>query len=167
MSSSVCRDGRTPVSSCRALRVGALCVGLCAVRCSLVASARAQVNMPDPSLIHGKAIPAPELPNGTVTVRVVREAIGNNISGQTGPRDDRRRDAARRRPTTQGRAEFPNLPPGVEGRAEATVDGEALVSDPFTVPAPGGLRVILVAGMKQAAERRKQEEAAEAARRRR
>ena len=39
-------------------------------------------DMPDPSLIHGRAIPAPELPNGTVTVRVVREAIGNNAPGQ-------------------------------------------------------------------------------------
>ncbi len=38
--------------------------------------------MPDPSQIHGKALPAPELPNGTVTVRVVRESIGNNIAGQ-------------------------------------------------------------------------------------
>ena len=61
-------------------------LGLCAL--SLVAWALglgpsfAQVNMPDPALIHGRAIPAPELPNGTVTVRVVREAIGNNISGQ-------------------------------------------------------------------------------------
>ena len=42
----------------------------------------AQINMPDPSLIHGRALPAPELPAGTVTVRVVREAIGNNVVGQ-------------------------------------------------------------------------------------
>ena len=39
-------------------------------------------DMPDPSLIHGRAIPAQELPDGTVTVRVVREAIGNNVPGQ-------------------------------------------------------------------------------------
>ena len=49
---------------------------------------------------------------------------------------------------------------GQEGRAAATVDGEAMQSDPFTVPAAGGLRVILVAGIAQAAERK----AAEAAR---
>src|SRR4030095_5543899 len=46
------------------------------------AQVSAQINMPDPSLIHGKALPAPELPSGTVTVRVVREAIGNNIADQ-------------------------------------------------------------------------------------
>ncbi|HEY6360183.1 MAG TPA: hypothetical protein VIX63_03725 [Vicinamibacterales bacterium] len=128
----------------------------------LVVPAHAQVNMPDPSLIHGKAIPAPELPTGTVTVRVVREAIGNNLAGQTVRVTT---GSASRTDSTdeQGRAEFPNLVSGVEGRADVTVDGEMLVSDPFTVPASGGLRVILVAGLKQAAERRLKREAEEAA----
>jgi hypothetical protein len=118
--------------------------------------------MPDPSLIAGKAIPAPELPTGTVTVRVVREAIGNNIAGQdvtvtlagtarTAKTDD------------QGRAEFTALQAGAQGRAEATVAGEQLVSDPFAVPSSGGLRVILVAGLAQAAERRAKDAAAAAA----
>jgi hypothetical protein len=118
--------------------------------------------MPDPSQIHGKAIPAAELPAGTVTVRVVRESLGNNVSGQqvtvtigsttkTATTDD------------QGRALFDNLPRGEQGRAEVTVSGESLVSDPFTVPAAGGLRVILVAGLAQAAERKKAEEAKELA----
>ena len=47
-------------------------------------------DMPDPSLIHGRAIPASELGDGTVTVRVVREAIGNNVAGQQVQRDGRR-----------------------------------------------------------------------------
>ncbi|MSO83997.1 MAG: hypothetical protein EXQ53_12010 [Acidobacteria bacterium] len=124
--------------------------------------AQAQINMPDPALIHGKAIPARELPNGTVTVRVVREAIGNNVSGQqvrvtTG-------GAVRTATTdTLGRAEFTNLPAGSEARAEATVADEPLVSDPFTVPSAGGLRVILVAGLKEATARAQQEAAASAA----
>jgi hypothetical protein len=128
----------------------------------LVAPAHAQLNMPDPSLIHGKAIPAPELATGTVTVRVVRETIGNNLAGQTVRVTT---GSASREDSTdeQGRAEFPNLVSGVEGRAEVTVDGEKLVSDPFMVPSSGGLRVILIAGLKQAADRRKQQEAAEAA----
>ena len=46
------------------------------------------------------------------------------------------------------------------------MDGEALVSQPFSVPTTGGLRVILVAGIAKAAERKKQEEAAAAAARR-
>ena len=118
-------------------------------------SASAQ-DMPDPSQIHGRALPAPELRDGTVTVRVVREAIGNNVGGQAvdvtvgnatqqGITDD------------QGRAEFSGLAAG-EAVASATVDGEPLFSQPFMVPTRGGLRVILVAGMARAAARRKLEE---------
>src|SRR4051812_35840887 len=118
--------------------------------------------MPDPSLINGKAIPAPELPAGTVTVRVVREAIGNNISGQLVVVKS---GATTREAKTddQGRANFDNLQPGVEARAEAVVNGEQLVSDPFSPPSSGGLRVILVAGIKEAAARKQQEDAAAAA----
>jgi hypothetical protein len=122
----------------------------------------AQIAMPDPALIHGRAIPAAELPIGTVTVRVVREAIGNNVAGQAVRLTV---NGAARNATTddQGRAEFPNLPAGAEVRAEATVNGEALVSDTFMVPATGGLRVILVAGLKDAAARKEQEASAAAA----
>jgi hypothetical protein len=43
------------------------------------------------------------------------------------------------------------------------VDGERLVSDPFEVPASGGIRIILIAGIKEASERRAREKAAEEA----
>jgi hypothetical protein len=128
----------------------------------VAASAFAQVNMPDPSLINGKAIPAPELPDGTVTVRMVREAIGNNLTGQ----DVSLTSEGRTRTVKtdeQGRAQFTNLPTGAQAVAQATVAGEKLASDPFTVPTKGGLRVILVSGLAQAAERKKQQEAAELA----
>ena len=49
---------------------------------SAVVSAYAQ-QMPDPSQIHGKAIPAPELGNSIVTVRLVRQTIANNVPQQT------------------------------------------------------------------------------------
>ena len=124
-----------------------------------VGSSPAQINMPDPSLIHGRAIPAPELATGTVTIRVVREAIGNNVSGQ---RVELTIGGQTRAATTdqEGRAEFSGLTQGAEATAKATVDGEELVSQPFAVPASGGLRVILVAGLKAVAERRAKEEAA-------
>ena len=117
--------------------------------------------MPDPSVINGRAIPAPELKDGTVTVRVTREAIGNWVSGQ----QVRVTVGSTTRTATtdqQGRAEFIGLPAG-EVRAEAVVDGETLQSQTFAVPTSGGLRVILVAGLAKAAERKKQEEAAELA----
>jgi hypothetical protein len=127
--------------------------------CPLLAvPARAQVAMPDPSQINGKAIPAPELASGTVTVRVVRESVGNNLPGQSVRVTA---GSASRTATTdeQGRAEFGDLPQGAEARATATVDGETLTSDPFTVPSNGGLRVILVAGLAKAAERQQAEDA--------
>lgn len=114
--------------------------------------------MPDPSLMHGRPLPAPELRDGTVTVRVVREALGNDAPGQQvrvtvgGTTKTATTDQ-------QGRAEFTGLPAG-EARAEATVDGETLQSQPFAVPTSGGVRVALVAGLARAAERKKQEEAA-------
>jgi hypothetical protein len=130
---------------------------------AIVAGAAVAQDMPDPSLIHGRAIPAQELADGTVTVRVVREAIGNNVPGQQvrvavgGTTRSATTDA-------QGRAEFADLPKGgANAVAEVTVDGEKLVSQPFTVPTSGGLRVILVAGIAKAAERKRQEEAAAAA----
>ncbi len=137
----------------------ALSLVLCALS---LGRASAQVNMPDPALIHGKAIPAAELPVGTVTVRVVRESIGNNIAGQLVVVKS---GATTREAKTddQGRANFDNLQTGVEARAEATVNGERLISDPFTPPSSGGLRVILVAGLKEAAARKQQEESAAAA----
>lgn len=155
-------DSRAPTSSCqrpvpRTWGIGSCVLGM--VLCLLAVPVSAQ-QMPDPSLINGKAIPAPELPNGTVTVRVVKEAIGNNLQGQkvtvtargktqTATTDD------------QGRAEFKGLPDGSQGRAEVTVEGEHLASDPFPVPANGGVRVILVSGLARAAERKKAEEAKE------
>lgn len=116
----------------------------------------AQVQMPDPSQIHGRAIPAAELPDGEVTVRVVREAIGNNISGQDVSLTSEGRTRTVRT-DDQGRALFTNLPLGAQATAQAIVDGEQLTSEPFTVPTRGGLRVILVAGIKAAAERQQRE----------
>ena len=140
------------------LGFGTWVLGFAAALVVFASEASAQVEMPDPSLIHGKAIPAQELADGTVTVRVVREAIGNNI-----PDQDVRAligsTTRRARTDEAGRAEFKNLPPGDQATAEVTVDGERLVSEPFTVPREGGLRVILVAGMAKAAERKSQEEA--------
>ena len=121
----------------------------------------AQVNMPDPSQIAGRALPAPELPDGTVSVRLVRESIGNNITGHdvtviagstthTAKTDE------------NGRAQVTGLAAGSTATAEATVDGERLTSQPFEVPGTGGIRVILIAGLEQAKARRQKEEEAAA-----
>lgn len=145
----------------RALRIEPWALSIAAALTIAGAATNAQ-DMPDPSAIHGRAIPAPEFADGVVTVRVVREAIGNDVPGQ---QVQVIIGGTKRSATTdeQGRAEFNNLPRGDEARAEVTVDGEALVSQPFRVPSTGGLRVILVAGIAKAADRKKQEETAAAA----
>ena len=148
------KRGRLGLFLCFGLRPWAL--GLFVALCA--PGAAFTQDMPDPSQIHGRALPAPELADGTVTVRVVREAIGNDAPDQ----QVRVTVAGATRTATtdqQGRAEFTRLPPG-EARAEATVDGELLQSQPFAVPTSGGLRVILVAGIARAAERKKREDAA-------
>ena len=126
----------------------------------LAAPAFAQVAMPDPTAMSGTPLPAPELPDGTVTVRVVREQMGNNISGQTVAL---RVGGASRTATTdaQGRAQFDGLAPGTLVQATTSVDGEVLTSQEFPVPAKGGIRVALIAGLRQAAA--KEKAAAEAA----
>lgn len=129
---------------------------------ALASNASGQINMPDPSMIHGRALPAPELPDGTVSVRTVRETVGNNITGQSVTVTA---GSATKTATTdeQGRAMFTGLPAGATATARAVVNGETLESLPFEVPAAGGIRIILVAGIKEAAERKAKEQAAEAA----
>jgi hypothetical protein len=119
--------------------------------------------MPDPSEMAGRPLPAPELPSGTVSVRLVRERMGNNIVNH--PVALVPGEAAKRAATTdaQGRAQFDGLAPGTMVTVEATVDGEALRSQAFPVPATGGVRVALVAGL-EAARARERAAAEEAAR---
>jgi len=126
----------------------------------LAVSAYAQVEMPDPSAIAGTPLPAPELPDRTVTVRVVRERMGNNIAGQdvtlTVGNDKRtlKTDA-------QGRAQFDGLAAGTQVQATTTVDGEVLTSQQFAVPDRGGVRIALISGI--AAAKAAEKAAADAA----
>ena len=134
------------------IRAGAsiamLMVAMVAAR---VAPAAAQVAMPDAAQMSGRPLPAPDLPNATVTVRVVRERMGNNLPGQEVvlATPDGRVTAVT---DAQGRAEFRGVAAGSTVNAEVTVDGELLRSQAFIVPAQGGMRVALVAGAAKAAE---------------
>jgi len=117
---------------------------------------RAQ-QMPDPSQMAGRALPAPELAPGTVSVRLFRERVGNNIVNHpvtlSGLKDGPKTVST----DEQGRAQFAGLTPGTTVTAEAVVDGEGLRSQPITVPPAGGVRVALVAGLEAARAREKAE----------
>src|SRR5262245_47787225 len=117
--------------------------------------------MPDPAQMAGRPLPAPELGTGMVSVRLVRERMGNNIANH--PVTLRAGERILQATTdAQGRATFGDVPPGTQIIVEASVDGETLRSQAFAVPASGGTRVALIAGLEAAAarERAAAEEAA-------
>ncbi len=111
---------------------------------SLASPLFAQLQMPDPKQMAGIPRPVTDLPNGAVSVRLIRGALSNNITNhpvelhvgskvQTVKTDD------------MGRAEFRNLPAGAPVKATADVDGEHLESQEFPAPSQGGIRLLLVA----------------------
>jgi hypothetical protein len=107
--------------------------------------------MPDLRTLSGRPLPAPELPAGTVLVRVSNRlpmngvgdvevvALTKKASGET------RRRALKTGP--DGRAQFEALPAGAQFQAEATVAGEHLTSTAFPIPDKAGVRVLLIAGL--------------------
>ncbi|HJO38603.1 MAG: hypothetical protein QGG24_02460 [Vicinamibacterales bacterium] len=105
----------------------------------------AQVAMPAPSEMSGIPLPSGDLPNGSVSVRLVREELGNNISGH--PVDLHVAGDTRTVSTDEdGRALFEGIPASLVS-VSTTVDGEALGSGAFRAPVQGGVRVMLVAGV--------------------
>jgi len=121
----------------------------------LSALAAAQ-QMPDPSQMAGRPLPAPELPTGTVSVRLVRERMGNNIQNHQVTLNGAER-TLKGTTDAQGRAQFGDIPPGTMVTVEAIVDGERLRSQEFGVPASGGVRVALIAGLEVARARERAE----------
>ena len=108
-----------------------------------VLSAQAQV-MPDPKEIAGVPLPVGDVAVGTVTVRVIKGSLANNVPGQ--PVELLVNGASHPQTTGQsGRAEFNGLAVGAGVKATAVVGGERLESQEFAVPSSGGIRVLLVA----------------------
>jgi hypothetical protein len=135
--------------------VRSLVAALVAAVASLPAVGVAQVAMPDPKEMSGRAMPFPDVPIGTVSVRVIRgsfdqivvdQAVEFTVAGRmTTVRTDE-----------SGRAQVGNLPPGTRVRAMTVVDGERLESEDAVVGA-SGLRILLVATDPEAARRREED----------
>lgn len=109
-------------------------------------SSAARAQMPDPRMMSGQIMPAPELAAGTVTVRIIRQAITNVVPGVDvelhGAGDVRHATSG-----PEGRAVFTSVPAGSHVHAVAVVDNERLTSIEFDMPAAGGVRTILAAGV--------------------
>jgi len=106
--------------------------------------------MPDAKAMSGIPRPVDDLPAGSISIRLIRGSLANNITGhpvelhvggkvQTAKTDE------------NGRAQFDKLPAGATVKATADVDGEHLESQEFPAPAQGGIRLMLVATDKNAA----------------
>lgn len=117
---------------------------LALLACLFALAAPAAAQMPDPRAMSGMSMPSAELPDGSVSVRVVRGQITNNLEGVTvelqGAGEVRSAKTG-----ADGRAVFSGLLPGTTVRAIATVDGERLESQPIEVPVKGGMRTLLAA----------------------
>ena len=100
---------------------------------------------PDPRQMSGIPRPDQNLGDGLITVRVIRGSFANNGTEQ--PVDLRDGDRVLTAETdAEGRAAFSDLRTGSRVIVETTVDGETLISQPFDVPATGGVAVLLVGG---------------------
>ena len=100
--------------------------------------------MPDPKQMAGIPRPVTDLPDGAVSVRLIRGQLSNNIPNF--PVELHVGSQVRTAKTDEaGRAEFTGLPAGETLKAVAVVDGERLESEAFPAPARGGIRLLLVA----------------------
>ena len=100
---------------------------------------------PDPRQMAGIPRPVDDLPNGSVSVRVIRGGFTNNVPNQTVELHVGS-DVLKTKTDDQGRAQFDKLAPGAMVKAVADVDGEHLESQQFPAPAQGGVRLVLLAG---------------------
>ena len=98
---------------------------------------------PDPRQMSGLPLPDGELSDGTITVRVIRGQLSNNVPNH--PVELHQGDAVATVNTdASGRASFITLSPGSEVYAVTELDGQRLESQRFPIPGRGGIRVMLV-----------------------
>lgn len=111
--------------------------------------------MPNLAAISGKPLPDRGMAAGMVMVRVGRQTPGNAVADAevtaivAGPGGESRKRTAKT--NAEGRALFEGLPVGHRFHAEVTVDGEKLATETFEVPAVGGIRSMLIAGLSSGA----------------
>jgi hypothetical protein len=109
-------------------------------------AAPASAQMPDVSQMSGAPLPTADLPDRTVSVRVVRGGLDQNVAGQPVELHAGHAAGSTFHAVTDdtGRAQFSDLPAGRTVHVVTTIDGQQIQSQDFAVPATGGVRVILV-----------------------
>jgi hypothetical protein len=103
---------------------------------------------PDLRMMAGIPRPDGTLADGTITVRVVRRTLADNVTGLPVELIGGGVETAETAETDgNGRATFRAPAPGTIVRAATVVDGERLESQEFPAPDRGGVAVMLVAGL--------------------
>jgi hypothetical protein len=110
-----------------------------------------QFQMPDPKQMAGIPRPVDDLPAGSVSVRLIRGQLSNNIADHPVELHFGNGRVLTVKTDEAGRAQFDKLPAGSPVKASADVDGEHLESQEFPAPAQGGIRLMLVATDRAAA----------------
>jgi len=124
------------------MRLLSTVLGITAFVTAFVCLASPGFPQPDPRQMSGIPLPAPELPDGTITVRVVRGSITNNVPNH--PVELRQGDVSSTAMTDEaGRAQFVVLSAGEDIQAVTTLDGQRLESQRFPAPGRGGVRLVL------------------------
>jgi hypothetical protein len=114
---------------------------------SLAGTAWAQFQMPDPKQMSGIPRPVTDLPEGHISVRLIRGQLSNNIPDHPVELHSGSK-VITVKTDENGRAEFSGIAGGTPVRAVAVVDGERLESEEFPAPVQGGIRLMLVATAK-------------------
>ena len=109
----------------------------------------AQFQMPDPKQMAGIPRPVNDLPDASISVRLIRGQLSNNIASHQVELHFANGRVIKVNTDDAGRAQFDKVPPGVV-KASADVDGEHLESQEFEAPKQGGIRLMLVATDKNA-----------------
>jgi hypothetical protein len=100
--------------------------------------------MPDAKQMSGIPRPVTDLPNGSISIRLIRGDLSNNIPNH--PVELHVGSKVLTVKTDEsGRAQFDKLEEGTPVKAVAVVDGERLESQEFPAPGQGGVRMMLVA----------------------
>ena len=136
--------GRTGWMGRIARKGTAALLGVLCVPCVLGVELCAQFQMPDAKQMSGIPRPVTDLPDGSISVRVIRGELSNNIPNQ--PVELRVGGTVRTGKTDEsGRAQFDKVTAGATVKASTDVGAEHLESQEFASPAQGGVRLMLVA----------------------
>jgi hypothetical protein len=102
------------------------------------------MQMPDPRRISGIPLPAPDLPVGSIRVRVVRNAITEVVPGNDVELIEASGAVRHVKADATGHAQFDGLRKDVTYKVAANIDGKRVESQAFEAPRSAGYKFMLV-----------------------